>query len=421
MKCFRFLTLAFLLLFILTLSNEGKAVNGIDDQELLRKILPKIFIDCNYCDMEYVRTNMTFVNYVRDTKEAEIYILITRLRTGSGGREYTLEFSGQGKFKGKNDKLIYISKKEDTEDEIRSGLLKSLKLGIIQYIKNTELSKYIEISFEKNIDLGKTVDPWNKWVFNFDIGAWINGEESYKSSRFSYSLSADRVTSGSRISIKAYMSDYQNSYLIDNEKIESKRKIKQFRALWIGGLGSHWSIGGKFLLYSSTYINKKFERNLSPMIEYNVFPYSEATKKQFRFIYSLNLSRANYFEETIFGKMSEYLFSQQLSVAAEIKEKWGSIDSSVLFSNFFHDLKKFTAEFEGSVNWRIVKGLSFELSGGYSIIHNQLYLPKGDLTTEEILLRTSAIETSYYYWASFGLRVTFGSIYNNVVNPRFGY
>jgi len=38
---------------------------------------------------------------------------------------------------------------------------------------------------------------------------------------------------------------------------------------------------------------------------------------------------------------------------------------------------------------------------------------------EEILLRRRELETSYYYYFSIGLSYTFGSIYNNVVNPRF--
>jgi len=45
---------------------------------------------------------------------------------------------------------------------------------------------------------------------------------------------------------------------------------------------------------------------------------------------------------------------------------------------------------------------------------------KGGATTEEILLHRKELETQYQYYISFGLSYTFGSIYNNVVNPRFG-
>ncbi len=421
MKYFRSILSIIFLITMLSGSGMTETVEKTDYQKQLRNISPKVFIDCSHCDLEYIRTNMTFVNYVRDTKEAEVYILITRLRTGSGGREYTIEFSGQGKFKGKNDKLIYSTKKDDTDDEVRKGMLKSLKLGMIQYIKNSELSKFIEISFKKNIDPEKTIDRWNKWVFNLSVGGWFRGEESYKSRNIRGSVTADRVSSKSRISIRGNIFDFKNTYIINDEKIESTSKIKMFRSLWVGSLGPHWSIGGTFSASSTTYRNKKLDLKLSPSIEFNVFPYSVATKKQFRFMYGIDVGRINYFEETIYGKKSETLLSQKLSSSLEVKEKWGSIDASLSFSNYFHDLKKYSINLDGSLDWRIFKGLSFEISGGYSIIHDQLYLPKGDMTTEEILLRTSAIETSYNFYGSVGLRFTFGSIYNNVVNPRFGF
>jgi len=53
------------------------------------------------------------------------------------------------------------------------------------------------------------------------------------------------------------------------------------------------------------------------------------------------------------------------------------------------------------------------------MVHDQLSLVKGGATTEEILLHRKELETQYRYYVSFGLTYTFGSIYNNVVNPRF--
>jgi len=49
-----------------------------------------------------------------------------------------------------------------------------------------------------------------------------------------------------------------------------------------------------------------------------------------------------------------------------------------------------------------------------------LSLPKGGASLEEVLLRRKMLETSYTYYFSIGLSYTFGSIYSNVVNPRFG-
>lgn len=54
------------------------------------------------------------------------------------------------------------------------------------------------------------------------------------------------------------------------------------------------------------------------------------------------------------------------------------------------------------------------------MIHDQLSLPKGTATLEQVLLRRTMLETNYSYYFSIGLSYAFGSIYSNVVNPRFG-
>jgi hypothetical protein len=73
------------------------------------------------------------------------------------------------------------------------------------------------------------------------------------------------------------------------------------------------------------------------------------------------------------------------------------------------------------MNFRIAKGLTFNISGGASLVHDQLSLVKGGATYEEVLLRRKEIATQYTYYTSLGLTYTFGSIYNNAVNPRFGW
>ena len=59
------------------------------DSDSLKKTAPRVFIDCISCDMDYFRTEITFVNYVRDRKDAQVHVLITTQSTGSGGTEYT--------------------------------------------------------------------------------------------------------------------------------------------------------------------------------------------------------------------------------------------------------------------------------------------------------------------------------------------
>ena len=68
---------------------------------------------------------------------------------------------------------------------------------------------------------------------------------------------------------------------------------------------------------------------------------------------------------------------------------------------------------------RLFKGLSVNLFGDYVVLHDQIYLAKGDLTPAEVLLRQSQLATSYNAFIFLGLNYTFGSVLNNIVNPRF--
>jgi hypothetical protein len=53
------------------------------------------------------------------------------------------------------------------------------------------------------------------------------------------------------------------------------------------------------------------------------------------------------------------------------------------------------------------------------LIHDQLYLPLAGATADEVLLNLQQLATSYSYYTAVGFSYTFGSAYNNVVNPRF--
>ncbi|MCK7537698.1 MAG: hypothetical protein MZV63_45470 [Marinilabiliales bacterium] len=113
-------------------------------------------------------------------------------------------------------------------------------------------------------------------------------------------------------------------------------------------------------------------------------------------------------------------FCSKCSVAYQIQEKWGSVNLSMLYSGYLHDLSKTSVELYASVRIRIVKGLSLSVNGGGGYINDQLALRNEGLTEAERLLRLKEQATSYNLQGGISLTYTFGSIYNNVVNPRFG-
>lgn len=386
----------------------------------LKKTAPKIFIDCGMCDIDYIRTEITFVNYVRDRKEADVHVLVTSLRTGAGGREYTIAFIGQNKFEGINDTQKCFTERTDTEDEIREGMVKALKMGLMSYVAKTPISSRIRISYREEAKPTAVEDKWNFWVFSLSCSGRISGEETYKSRSLRGSFSASRVTPELKVSLSLYAYQYKQDFEYDTQSIESTYESLSLGGLVVKSINGHWSYGAFFDSGSSSFENIQFGLTLQPAIEYNLFPYSESTRRQLRFLYRIGFNTVKYREETIYDKMSENLWKQNLSITLDIKEKWGSISTTLGGSHYFHDVSKYRLTLFNILNLRLFKGLNFFAFGGGSRIRDQLSLEKGELSLDEVLLRRRQLQTSYDYFFSIGLSFTFGSIYTNVVNPRFG-
>ncbi len=390
------------------------------DIEELKKNAPKVFLDCGSCDIDYIRTEITFVNYVRDRKEGQVHVLITTQRTGSGGREYTISFIGQLDFEGINDIQKYFSEQADTEDEIREGLTNLIKIGLASYAAKTPIASRMKVSYSEKAEQKAVEDKWNSWIFRIGGDTRFRGEKSYKSSSLGGSFSASRITEDLKISMSVSANHDKDDITYGDETIERIQKDMNFNGLFVKSISDHWSVGAFIRADSSTFENIKYSINASPAIEFNLFPYSEATRRQFRFLYRFGFNTINYREETIYNKMSENLWSQSLSATFDIKEKWGSISTTLSGSHYFHDFSKNRIDIFSILNIRIIKGLSFFAFGFGSSVHDQLSLAKGEASLEDVLLRIKQLETSYNYFISVGLSFTFGSIFTNVVNPRFG-
>lgn len=170
---------------------------------------------------------------------------------------------------------------------------------------------------------------------------------------------------------------------------------------------------------TATFANQDLVLRVAPALEYNVFPYAEAQRRQLTLRYSTGLNSLNYDEETIYDRRSETVWSQVLQGGLELNQRWGEADISLTGSQFLDDRDLYRLTGWGRVRLRLFRGFSLVASSYYARIQDQISLPKTDLTEEEILLRIREQRTDFRYSTSIGLSYTFGSIYNNIVNPRF--
>ncbi len=391
---------------------------------------PRVFLDCpdTFCDFDYYRTEITFVNWVRDRQFAQVHVLVTTQSTG-GGQQFTVDFIGSERFAGAADTLHWISTTSDTQDDIRHGLARTFRLGLIRFVAKTAVAPNIEISYTAPASAAAQVhDPWNYWVFRAELNGNLNGEKTFKFQQWFGTLSADRVTEKWKFRVSATQSYNQSDYTyttLDSIGDTVQVTIRNIRrgydgnSLVVRSVGSHWSLGGRVNLSSSTYLNERIAFSLAPAIEYDVVPYSQSTRKLLTLRYQIGPTAYAYRDTTIFNRLDEVRFTQSLNASLSIKQPWGSAGVALEGSNFLHDFRKNRLTVFGNGEFRIYKGFSLRFVGDVAFIHDQLFISKKGVSEQELLLRRRQLATSYSYFAFFTLSYTFGSKFANIVNPRF--
>ena len=387
----------------------------------------KIYIDYPDGDLNYFREEISNVNFVRFMQEADVYILFSKQSTGSRGKKYTVDFTGQKRFEGIDESLTFILEKDDTDDDERQKSVHTIKLGLIRYFSRTNFADEIAISFPIEQKTEEIIDRWNNWVFEIDVSCFLNGQETSKFLNLWGSISAERVTKEIKTEISFFGSYNQNKFDYGDEVTESSSDSKSFNASVIKSINDHWSYGLWSYIYDSSYSNIDLSVGISPGIEYNIFPYSESNRKQLRLQYKLHPGFTDYHEETIYEKLFEKTLKHSFTTEIEYIQSWGSVSASIIASQYLiigdlilDSYEKNKLTLYSNISWKIFKGLSFNLWGNISRIHDQLSISAGDVSTEDLLLKRKELETQYSYFASIGLSYSFGSIYNNIVNPRFG-
>lgn len=387
----------------------------------------RVFVDCSGfwpCDSDYFRTNLTFVDHVRDREAADVHVLITGRTTGAGGSEVTLGFIGRGPFDRQHDTLLAIIAPNAASDAVRALLVQKMKVGLTRYVAHSSEGDTLRVSSEVSATPTPQLpkhDPWNYWVFRVRGNGSMRGEEAASSMSFSGGVSANRVTDAWKFSLSGSASYRESSYdLGDDERYVSISRDSNASGLVVKSLAPHWSLGVRSSVSSSTYSNRQLSIHAAPAIEYNVFPYAESTRRSLTIQYGIGVTSFDYFETTLYDETSETVPVHTLSADVEARQPWGQVSASVDFSQYLSMPDQYRVQSWGMIDLRIKKGLSFNVGGGASWIRDQINLPKGEASNEEILVRQRQLATSWDYSVYFGISYTFGSIYNNIVNPRFG-
>ena len=135
-------------------------------------------------------------------------------------------------------------------------------------------------------------------------------------------------------------------------------------------------------------------------------------------MYKFGVAYINYEETTIFGRDEETRPISSVGAGYSVRQQWGSAAVSVEASAFVNDLSKHRIDFFTQFRFRIVRGLDFNMYARFSRIKDQIHLSAAGISEAEILTRQKELGTDFRYFGNFSLSYTFGSILNNVGNPR---
>ena len=388
----------------------------------------RVFLDCGPCDDDYLRREITFVNYVRDLPDAQVHVLVTRENTGGGGRAWTMDFYGMDEFEGLDDQIVFFTSQDDTDDRERQSVAQMLSLGLVRYAAQTPLGQQLQVSAAPSggplgtrrvATAQPDDDPWDFWVFRARINGRFEAEERASTRSISSSFSANRDTEDWRMRFGFFSNHRRDGFTLTDSTFTSVQRNTSLDVRFIKSIGEHMGIGIGGSAISSSFRNQDLTLRAAPAVQYNFFPYTESTRRQFTVMYTTGYNSFRYTEPTIFERLEERRLNHTVQTSYEVNERWGESELTLEFSQFLDapDQRRLVAF--GEVDIRLFRGFFLTLEADSSLIRDQIYLPREAATDQEILVRRRQLATDYEWEFRIGFTYSFGSIFNNVVNSRF--
>ncbi|NNM04952.1 MAG: DUF481 domain-containing protein [Gemmatimonadetes bacterium] len=428
----RSLTIAAVLLAAALLPNPAEGQTEGDEP---RAGALNVYLDCEgarwACQTSHFRTEITFVNWVRDLADSQLHIIMTMEGTGSGD-VFTMDFMGRDDLEGNDDQLSYSHSDTDSDDMRTQGITGLLAIGIARYsvllgqtgpfVVNTPESGERRVELPPGLQ-GDVDDPWDYWVFRLGGEVEYEDEDLKDERQFSANLSANRTTEMWKLSLSGRGSYTKaTGQYSDGTPYEDVREEGSIDGRVFYSLSERWSWGMEAGAATSTRNNQDLSGDIGTGVEYSFFPYRDWTRRRMTLQGLVYARYFDYEEETQFNKMSETVMEGALRWGIGFRQPWGTANLNASAEAYLHDPKKFhRLSFGGRLSIRIARGLEWNVGGSISRIKDQIYIPLADLSDEDILLGRRQLPTDSSLRLNTGFSFTFGSIYNNVVNNRFGY
>jgi hypothetical protein len=384
--------------------------------------------DASCVPAEY-RSRVEWVNWVESANDADVRVRITSEPDPDGGAEYRVDFVSSEGLAAGDDQIVFRSVSADTDAETRDGIATILNIGVARYATIAGFREFVALRTPEaaRVDPNARVvsaqevdDPWNLWVFSVGGNTNISGTETRNTRRTRANFSANRTTPTWNLSFSGRANfNIQEIERSDGSIFKSDERDWTINTGITYALADHWSLNVSSLTARLPRFNQTLRADLTPGVEYSLFPYEEATRRAITLRYTVAVTHRRYEELTIYNQIEETPWEQALELRGSMRQPWGDASLTATGSHILGDFDKHNASLRGSVSFRLVRGLRFNAGGDISWVKDQVYLSAAGVTDEEALLRLRTQGSAFNKGLNFGFSYQFGSIFNNTVNNRF--
>ena len=415
---------------ICALPDAGSAQEPGDASESGRL---RVFFDCEgrqcFTDQTFFRTEITWVDWVRDREDSDVHIIITSQPTASGGSEFQIDFLGRRVIEGIDDRMTFTSLGTDVQEEELDGLTTTLAIGLARFAAFAGYTRAIAFEIlrtgERDPDARVRApqdvdDPWNLWVFEFGASGTLRGTDTNDTEYLSGNVNASRTAPTWKWNFGAsWNRQVVETLLSDSTTFSSTLVDWSVGSETAYAVAAHWSLGLTTRFLRRTRENQNLRVRVTPALEYSFFPYEDATRRALTAQYTVGPVYRDYEETTIFGEQEETRFEESIQLRFAQRQPWGDGSASVTASHLLDDISKHNVVLRGELSLKVVRGLRLNASANAAWVTDQIYISAEGESDAEILLNLRTRESDFNYGFNFGFSYRFGSIYNNVVNNRF--
>ena len=214
-------------------------------------------------------------------------------------------------------------------------------------------------------------DPWNAWAFTVGMNGFANVESSTSRLNLNGTVDADRVTEGWKLNIGANYNRNRSRFQLTDREVIAILTNWGVTGLAVKTVTTHWSAGTRLSGESISTENQDLYLTAAPGVEFNVFPYSESTRRSLTFQYLLTVNHFEWADTTIFGEIEETRLGHSATASIQMNQPWGNIRLNLSGNQYFHDLSKCGVQVGGNMRWRIFRGFSLRFGGNYGWVRDQ--------------------------------------------------